>query len=119
MWPLFFAPWAATCVSKKFGFQVSLLFVLAHYQYKGHIMNMIFDFLNNKNHSTKEKGIEHATQTQAKDDSEAACSSEEEFSEGSSKMETDVSQISCQSDARSHQTAVEMLGYDYNMYRGP
>jgi hypothetical protein len=96
-----------------------MLFVLAHYQYKGPLMNMISDFLNNKNHTTKAKGIEHATQTQAEDDSEAACCSEEESSEGSSKMETDVSQSSCQSDARSHQTAVEMLGYDYNMYRGP
>jgi hypothetical protein len=83
---------------KKFGFQVSLLFVLVHYQYKGP-MNVVFEFLNKKKDTTREKRIEHATQT--KDDCEAACCSEAEFSEGSSKMETDVSQSS------SHETAVE------------
>ena len=117
MWPLFFAPWAATCISKKFGFQVSLLFVLAHYQYKGPLMDMVQGFLNKKNHTTKEKAIENATQTE--NDSEAACCSEEESCEGSSEMETDVTQSSCESNARSHETAVEILGYNYNMYRAP
>ena len=113
MW--LFLPWAATCVSKKFGLQVTLLLYLAH-RNRSVIMNTIVLALNKKNHSisTKSNG------TQTSNDREAASGSLEESQEGPCQMETDVSSCSKGSYAKSHsaETAVSLLGYDYNMYAG-
>ena len=113
MW--LFLPWAATCVSKKFGLQVTLLLFLAH-RNRSVIVNTVVLALNKKNHSisTKSNG------TQTKDDSEAASSSQAKPEEGPCQMETDVSSCSKGSYAKSHsaETAVSLLGYDYNMYAG-
>ena len=114
MW--LFLPWAATCVSKKFGLQVTLLLFLAH-RNRSVIVNTVVLALNKKNHSIS---IKRDNGTQTKDDSEAASSSQAKPEEGPCQMETDVSSCSKGSYAKSHsaETAVSLLGYDYNMYAG-
>jgi hypothetical protein len=82
MWALFLAPWAATCLSKKVGLQVSLIFMALHYGYRAPVLEAIFELLNQKNHRLTQR--DHGTQT----DTEAARCSSEKPEEGPCEMET-------------------------------
>ena len=83
MWaPLFLAPWAATCFSKKIGLQVSLLFMAAHYGFRRPILNAVSLLLNEKNHSITTKK-NNGSQT----DTETAKGSAKKSKKGARQME--------------------------------
>ena len=114
MWPLFFLPWAATCVSKKLGLHVTLGFIWVHYTYKHKIFTALAEFSK----SMLKSSTHHATQTT--NDGKAESCSTKEPEESQSQMETDESSSSGEGYAgRARpppEEAVAILGYEYNMY---
>jgi hypothetical protein len=114
MWPLFFLPWAATCISKKLGFHVTLGFIWIHYTYK----HKIFTALRKFSKSMYKRSSHHATQTT--DDGKAESYSTKEPEKRPRKMETNESPSSGEGYAGwarpPPEEAVAILGYNYNMY---
>jgi hypothetical protein len=114
MWPLFFLPWAATCISKKLGLHVTLGFIWVHYTYKHKIFKALTEFSQSKIKSS----THNATQT-THDCKTESCSTKK-LEESQSQMETDESSCSSQGNAGwsrpPPEEAVGILGYEYNMY---
>ena len=97
LWPLFLAPWAATCYSKKVGLQVSLAFMALHYGYRKPFLQALMELLNKRIGLSVKDG---ETQTH----SEATG----EFAQGPRETEENAS-------AASEATEVEIGGYNCYM----